>query len=184
MEQYIETFSGKQYHFLDPRMEDIDIEDIAISLANKCRFSGHTNFFSVAEHSISVAHRLPPNLRLSGLLHDASEAYLGDIPSPLKAVLPDYRKLEKINEAAINQKFGITDSDWDLVKQADIKALYTEAHFLLPSGGKNWSLFEGKDMRVEYEYRPMCLPPAQAYAMFMNAYSKYTDGDKLVLVMP
>lgn len=184
MEQWIETFTGKKYFFGNPTDDQIDIEDIAVALSNKCRFSGHTDFFSVAEHSLSVAARLPPNLRLAGLLHDAAEAYLGDIPSPLKAVLPDYRSLEKINEAAINKKFNIVDADWSLVKEADTKALFTEAHFLIPSGGKSWSLFYGKNFVVEYDYRPLCLAPPQAYKIFMKTYRQLTGEDKLQLIMP
>ena len=173
MESWIETSTGKKYHFLDPQPDEIDIVDIAFALSNKCRFSGHTDFFSVAEHSIGVAYRLPVELRLAGLLHDAAEAYLGDIPSPLKAVLPDYRALEKINEAAINKKFGITDVNWAKVKEADMDALYTEAHFLIPSGGKDWDLFNGGMMTPNFKYVPKCKEPLLAYLDFMEAYDKF-----------
>lgn len=183
METYIETYTGKKYHFLDPKPEEICIEDIAYSLANKCRFSGHTHFFSVAEHSCTVAARLPPEWQLAGLLHDAVEAYLGDIPSPLKAVLPDYRELEQLNEKVVASVFGIDINDdvCKAVKEADVKALYTEAHFLIPSGGKEWSLFKDKDMTVEYEFAPLCMPPALAYEGFMRFYKALTEGSQIIL---
>lgn len=185
IEQYIETGKGLNYHFLEPVQHEIDIEDIALSLSNKCRFSGHTRFFSVAEHSLTVAYRLPKRLRLAGLLHDAAEAYLGDIPSPIKAVLPDYRKLEKLNEQVIFKKFkldDLTEEDWYLVKNADLEALYTEAHFLLPSGGKGWSHFQQDEWEVQMEFAPKCLPPAIVYKMFMDAYQEFSGEKKLILL--
>lgn len=185
-ERYIETASGLLYHFEAPSPDEIDIEDIAFALSNKCRFSGHTQFFSVAEHSLSVAHRLPPELRLAGLLHDAAEAYLGDIPSPLKAVLPDYRSLEDINEIAIAKKFNVVLDIYDksVVKRADVDALFTEAYYLLPSKGKDWSMFQNEDFEVLSKYAPQCLPPHVAYKIFMDAYEHFTGtGKQLQLIM-
>lgn len=178
METYIETASGLKYHFLNPQEDEITIEDIAFSLANKCRFSGHTNFFSVAEHCCSVSARLPEELQLAGLLHDAAEAYLGDIPAPLKACLPDYRHLETINEEVINKKFKINLSfnDLHLIKDADLRALYTEAFYLIPSQGTHWSVFNGKNYTVEKMYKPRCLPPAGAYKLFMDFYNYLTKS--------
>lgn len=185
METFIETASGLKYHFLNPQQDEIVIEDIALALANKCRFSGHVNFYSVAEHSVLVALRLPPGLQLAGLLHDAAEAYLGDIPSPIKAVLPDYKRLEKISETAVNKAFGLdqlTQDDWNKVKQADLQALKTEAHYLIPSKGEGWSMCEG--FMVEPEFKPKGLAPVYAYAVFMDMYKELTKKleDQLVYV--
>src|SRR5690606_8557009 len=135
-EPYVETRTGKKFTFLEPKADDIDIADIAYALANQCRFNGHcSSFYSVAEHSVAVAMLLPQELQLAGLLHDAAEAYLGDIPSPLKQFLPDYDRLETTVITAINEKFGVI---WDApteaaVKQADLQQLRTEAHHLIPS---------------------------------------------------
>lgn len=186
---WIETASGKHYHFEQPQQDEIDIKDIALALANKCRFSGHTQFFSVAEHSICVAYRLPPSLRLAGLLHDAAEAYLGDIPSPLKHVLPDYKAIEKVNEAAIEEKFSLNLNVFarHQIKLADRKALFTEAHYLLPSKGKQWAMFEEGEWQVETEFKPQCLPPVYAYAEFMQLYDELTKSNIIVnnaLVLP
>lgn len=182
---WIETASGLYYHFLNPSEDEIKIEDIALSLANKCRFSGHTQFFSVAEHCLSVAYRLPPELRLAGLLHDAAEAYLGDIPSPIKQELLDYLYLEKINETIIEKKFNLQLSSQDriAIKTSDLQALYTEAHYLLPSKGKDWGMFEKGFWEIEPEFRPQCLPPVFAYAEFMRAYEDFTGtGRQLKLI--
>lgn len=181
MENWIETASGLKYHFLNPQPNEIDITDIAMALANKCRFSGHTQFFSVAEHSVCVAYRLPGSLRLAGLLHDAAEAYLGDIPSPLKACLPDYKALETVNEQAIAAKYDV-DLAIPEIKDADRRALYTEAHFLIPSKGKDWAYFQEGEWKVEYEFAPKCLPPVLAYKMFMKAYEEFTGTSKQLIL--
>jgi hypothetical protein len=183
---YIETASGKLYHFLNPQPDEIDIEDIALALANKCRFGGHTDFYSVAEHSVLVALRLPPGLQLAGLLHDASEAYLGDIPSPIKDELPDYRALENINQSAIEYKFGLslTEDDYRKVKHADLQALRTEAFYLIPSKGEGPGWGMCSHLLVEPEYKPKGLAPVYAYAVFMDMYKELTKKleDQLVYV--
>jgi 5'-deoxynucleotidase YfbR-like HD superfamily hydrolase len=181
---YIETASGKLYHFLNPQPDEIVIEDIALALANKCRFGGHSDFYSVAEHSVLVALRLPPGLQLAGLLHDASEAYLGDIPSPIKDVLPDYKKLENINQTAIEQKFGLDLSmdDFKKIKMADLAALRTEAHYLMTSKGTGnwWKALE--HLPVEHEYAPKKLAPVYAYAVFMDLFKELTQKLEAKLV--
>lgn len=176
METHLELFSGIFYDFLDPKPEQINIDDIAFSLSNKARFSGHTLFYSVAEHSVAVAKRLPKRLQLAGLLHDAAEAYLGDVASPLKACLPDYKKIEATNERAIFKKFGLdlSPEDWALVKHADLQALYNEAHVLVPSQGKDWSMFKGKQWKLDSIY-PMCLTPEEAHRLFMFMYHQLTS---------
>lgn len=107
-DRYISTFSGKMFHPFDPRPDQIDIRDIAHGLSLLCRFSGQCpDFYSVAEHSIYVANRLPEDLKLAGLLHDASEAYLADLPRPVKVGLPEYKTIEMNVEAVIAEKFGL-----------------------------------------------------------------------------
>jgi hypothetical protein len=122
----------------DPR--SIVIEDIAHSLALTCRFNGHTReFYSVAQHSVLVSHLLEsdrhpcPELALLGLLHDATEAYVGDMVRPLKLLCPQFRAFEAKIWQAIVARFGLaTDTramealDW-----ADRKLLATEARDLL-----------------------------------------------------
>jgi hypothetical protein len=180
IETFLETASGRQYHFLDPQQDEICIEDIAFALSNKCRFSGHTQFYSVAEHSIAVSMRLPKHLRLAGLLHDAAEAYLGDIPSPLKACLPDFKKIEDVNERVIFEKFNIelTLAQWCEVKQADLQALYNEAAILLPSGGKTWSMFQQGVWKTDSIY-PLCMWPEDAFKKFMYAYHVLVDDKQM-----
>jgi len=167
---WIETVSGKHFPFLDPQSDDIDIKDIAFSLANQCRFNGHVPFFSVAEHSVAVAARLPAHLQLAGLLHDAAEAYVSDIPSPVKRYLPDYKVIENKIQAAVNAKFGIDSYD-AAVKDADAKAVSNEAYYLIKSKGKDWSpVF----FTPEPKYQPRCLNPMDSFKLFMTWYTDLT----------
>src|SRR6266496_3875421 len=77
--------SGKWFNVFNPKPEDVDIRDIAHALSNQCRFTGHTKeFYSVAQHSVLVSTFCAPEDAAWGLLHDASEAYLSDIASPVK----------------------------------------------------------------------------------------------------
>jgi len=88
MNAWIQTISGRKFPLAEPDPNQIDIEDIAHALSMLCRFNGHcTQFYSVAEHSMHVSHEISNDLALAGLLHDAAEAYLGDVPSPLKKEL-------------------------------------------------------------------------------------------------
>lgn len=163
--------SGIKFHFLNPSKDEIDIKDIAFSLANQCRFNGHVSFFSVAEHSVAVAARLQPDLQLAGLLHDAAEAYLSDIPSPIKRWLPDYQAMETRVQNVINEKFEV-EYHYD-VKAADIDATQTEAHYLLKSKGKDWnSVF----FQPNPKWEPRCLNPLDSYKLFMTWFSDLTPA--------
>ena len=96
------TYSGKQFWPLDPQPQDVCVRDIAHHLSLVCRFGGAVRtHYSVAQHSLIVADILPPRLKLRGLLHDATEAYVGDMVRPLKRFMPDYREVENKVWAAI-----------------------------------------------------------------------------------
>jgi len=186
MESFIETRKGNKVYVQDPQPDQFDIEDIAYALSNTCRFNGHSaGFLSVAEHSVLVAQRLPRELQLKGLLHDATEAYLGDIPSPIKQFLPDYKVLETRFEEAISKKFELDEEGWDEVKQADIDALYTEAHYLIQSQGQEWSYFQGPiKYSVRRDLRPACLPPAMAYQLFMGKFYDLQPQEAKRIIIP
>ncbi|MEM9221073.1 MAG: metal-dependent phosphohydrolase [Pseudomonadota bacterium] len=124
---WIQTHTGVAFHILDPQPEDIAIEDIAHALSNTCRFVGHTNkFYSVAQHSVIISDHLPQHLKLAGLLHDASEAYLNDFARPFKKLLIQYSGLEAWLMGAIANKFGFEYPFDPLVKQADTAILHDE----------------------------------------------------------
>lgn len=172
---WIETASGRKFNFLSPDPDSIDIHDIAYALSNLCRYTGHCrSYYSVAEHSVYVASLLPDNLRLAGLLHDAAEAYLGDVNSPLKRLLPEYKEIEHGVEAAIAKKFGLEYPFPSGVKHADLQQLRTEAHHLLPSRGEEWEAWGTEKLHIDNGRVPVCVPPAAAYKAFMAVYDKLT----------
>lgn len=138
-----ETFTGVSYYPTDPHVEDINIEDIAHHLALQCRFNGACKvFYSVAQHSVLVS-KLCKNYPLWGLLHDAAEAYLGDLVRPVKynsELGYLYKSIEKLNMWAIINKFNLEPVEPAEVKVADDILLATEARDLMRSGGANWNL--------------------------------------------
>lgn len=131
---WITTYTGKKFHFLDPQPEEIDIEDIAHALSLTCRFGGQCReFYSVAEHSVRVADIVPEELKPLALLHDASEAYMPDLPRPIKYSLPDFISMERVILIAIWDKFGVKNwfDNYDRIKERDNILLATEARDLM-----------------------------------------------------
>lgn len=123
----IRTYTGKYIDVfnIDPSL--ICIEDIAHGLSNVCRWAGQCKeFYSVAQHSVFVAKCVSQQNKLAALLHDASEAYLNDIPRPIKHRLPDYKKLENYVQTEIAKKFGFEYPFNEDVKQGDDYALRQE----------------------------------------------------------
>lgn len=142
-QDWIQTFTGKKFFPLEPKAEDVDINDIIHALSNQSRFAGHcTKFYSVGQHSVLVSEMCTQENALHGLLHDASEAYLVDVPSPLKR-LPQfeaYRDAEKKLMAVICSVFGLPAVEPPEVKEIDKRMLATEARDLTFTQGRGWSV--------------------------------------------
>ena len=138
---WMQTFSGRQFYPLDPRTDEIDPADIAHSLAFQCRYGGHVDrFYSVAEHCVLMSYSVAEGHALSALLHDATEAYVVDVPRPLKRQLPGYREIEDRVWYAIAMRFGV---DLELpadVKQADNRILLTERDALMSATRHPWTV--------------------------------------------
>jgi hypothetical protein len=125
---WIQTYTGRRFHYADPQPDEIHIEDIAHALGMLCRYAGHCRrFYSVAEHSVLVARCFAsPELRMAGLLHDATEAYCVDVPRPLKQMLPAYQDYENRLWKVIAAKFGVADPLPTVVHLVDTKMQITE----------------------------------------------------------
>ena len=175
MNDYFTTRSGRHIRVLDPRPEDVYVPDIAWALSRICRFGGHApRHDSVAQHSVLVSELCPPHLALVGLLHDAPEAYIGDVIGPLKHALPDLMDIEKRWEQAIEQALGgvegwLTKMD-PVVHQADHTVFHVE-----------WeSLFVGEDKREHLHCHPkvgrrvVMLSAEDAYVQFEHTYVALT----------
>ena len=131
---FIQTLSGRRVNPLDAAPEDIDPADIARALSNLCRFGGHSKaFYSVAQHSAIVCDLLEergatPDELMAALLHDAAEAYLGDLPHPLKhrsELGAAFRVAEKRLEAVIAERFALPEAA-ARIKPLDKALLATE----------------------------------------------------------
>src|ERR1035441_7040204 len=168
----ITTFSGIRFWPLLPNPDDILIADIAHALAHQCRFGGHASkFYSVAEHSIYVSQLCLPEHALWGLLHDASEAYLIDLPRPLKQ-LPEfaaYREAERRLQRAVAARFGIPPDQPASVTAADDTMLWIEAQSLLGS----MAVEVIRDTRPPFEITDSLLP-VEAERLFLARFKELT----------
>jgi len=168
----MDTYTGKIFHPLSPEPEEICIEDIAHALSLLCRFNGQCReFYSVAEHSIRVSDMLPEDMRLAGLMHDAAEAYIGDLIHPIKSCLPYYREVEKGIRNVIFDKFHVT---WDKetsgqVKWADMIMRAREVRDLMTSGGAGW-VDELPSLRPEDTACIYPVSPVTAEQGFLNYF--------------
>jgi hypothetical protein len=174
---WIQTFTGKQFWPLEPRQQDIDIVDIAHALSNLCRYGGHVEqFYSVAQHCVLVSRTVPQEHALRGLLHDASEAYLIDVPRPIKRSegMEAYRAAEQRLEAAIYERFGLPSEDPECIKTADNQLLRTEQRDLMKPAPAAW-----KDYRVGALPETIIpwAPSASRFA-YLNRFSELT-GERI-----
>src|ERR1035441_8982389 len=172
LDSFVDTFSGLRFWPLDPNPDDILIADIAHALAHQCRFGGHASkFYSVAEHSVHVSQLCFPEHALWGLLHDASEAYLVDLPRPLKQ-LPEfapYREAERRLQYAVAVRFGLSEDQPASVTEADDTMLWIEAHSLLVSAAVEVI----RDTRPPFEITNP-LPPVEAERLFLRRFKELT----------
>lgn len=172
-ESCITTVAGKFFDILKPEEYEFEIDEIATALSNLCRYTGHVNrFYSVAEHSVLVSRLLPDNLALCGLLHDASEAYLGDVSSPLKKLLPEYRKIEDRVQEAIAKQFDLPYPYPHSVHEADKRMYWQERQGVADNGvrDKIWH----QDLGAARKVKAYGMAPHMAKRMFLSRYNEVT----------
>lgn len=181
---WILTVSGKKLNFLDLQPDQICLEDIAIGLSNVPRFAAQLRtFYSVAEHCVKMfdlfEHEtnkqiyfddpdFEHNVRIAILLHDASEAYMCDVPRPLKALLPEYRNIEKSLSRVIGDKLGMSQHPYVQAKvtQMDNLCLKNEGYL------RGLELNEGKfeNIPILPNFKLSYWPPKVAYKQFLNRW--------------
>lgn len=187
IKDWIQTHTGKKFFPLDPRLEDICIEDIARALSMQCRYAGHVaRFYSVAEHSVRISHLVEERTgdvakTLWGLLHDATEAYLSDIPRPLKRqpVMQPYREAEKRLSIMIAARFGLSLDEPREVIDLDTEILGTEALQLKSPIHPDWA----KTTATGQLPPPLPLgvlgwTPAHAEARFLTRFDVLTERSR------
>lgn len=164
---YILTRSGRQFSFTNPHPDMVDVEDVAHALSHINRFTGHTTYaYSVAQHCVAVSRYLeltgqPVLVQYAGLMHDAHEAYFGDISAPLKAFL-GVGPLEDRIQDVVARAFGLTVSQLHdrRVKLADLTALAVEADHLMPKDSIEWDCLAP----VTTDMKALMPPPSERSA--------------------
>jgi hypothetical protein len=182
----VETFSGQYLDVQNPDPDKINLEDIAHALGNICRYGGHSRtFYSVAEHSVFVCERVcrqgwSKNLQLAALHHDDAEAYLGDIPRPLKPLLGgEYarltRKMDRAIVIGLQLPFLSEEFHHSAISNADDWSVFVEARDLLPSEGRGWTGHPDKDTEIPSrivipDYYRGGISPAAAADLFLERH--------------
>ncbi len=176
---YLQTVSGRWVNPFDPDPAQLDAGDIARALANQCRFGGHSRaFYSVAQHSVIVSRLVEEGGGdaedvFAALMHDAAEAYLGDMPHPLKHRSPlgaAFKDAEDHLEHALRERFSIKP-DVPEIKRADRALLATERR-AFSSEAWHWPELEGVeplDMDLQ------AWPPDEAERVFAARYAELDE---------
>lgn len=169
MEPWIQTASGGQFWYDDPKPEQVHLKDIAHALSNVCRYTGHCPiFYSVAQHSVLVSYFLmergaSKEILRTALLHDAAEAYINDLAAPLKTLLPDYREIEVRVERVIAEKFGTIYPFPPEIKKADLSIGVAEALQMMGATDR-WDLPEVE----EFKEKIIVAGPIRAEDLFLG----------------
>lgn len=179
---WMQLSDGRALYPNDPRPEDFHIENIAHALSQICRFGGHSlSFYSVAQHSVLVSRICPPHLALEGLMHDAAEAYIGDMIRPLKhdnsTLGRAYEAVERKIEIALSVRFNLQGYIWTAdpygwpsdVKHADNVILATEARDVMAPPPQPWNT-----LPLPLEERIVPLTSSEAKTLFWDTYMELT----------
>jgi 5'-deoxynucleotidase YfbR-like HD superfamily hydrolase len=170
---WIQTYSGRRFTPTNPNPDAIVIQDIAHALSMQCRFSGHVKeFYSVAQHSVLVSYICNFEDALWGLMHDATEAYLVDVPRPLKrsGKFDAYLDFEHKMQLAVCKRFGLPEQEPPSVKRADTILLATEARDLMSPLRTDWTQpVEPLPFKIDP------LGPRQAKDLFMKRFFELTN---------
>lgn len=172
-EGWIVTYTGKQFSLQNIDRGRIDIRDIAHALSMTCRFGGHVEkFYSVAQHSVLVSRHVPSEYALEALLHDGAEAYLVDMPSPIKAMLPGYAALEDKVQTEVYTRFNVFPDHFSHaeVKRVDKAILLDETKSVFALHNFNHPMGSTKALGIDIDP----LPPEEAKVLFLDRFAELT----------
>lgn len=163
------TYSGLNFLLHGESINAFRLEDIAHSLSMQCRYTGHVKrFYSVAEHCVLMSrHVTDLGFKIMALYHDAVETYVGDLASPMKQCLPDYKKIEEDIERRLFMWLGYSVPPYvkKLIKVLDIRIMLRERDVLLPATAKEWI---ENEVVTPLDIDIMCWPPAEAEKEFLK----------------
>lgn len=176
---WIWSKDGKKLSLIHLKPSDVEIDEIAHSLSNTCRFGGHCReYYSVAEHCVIMANIMEEqgfskDEQLGALLHDASEYILTDVPRPFKPMMPEYNRYETYIMEVVEKKFGV-DCHTPEIKELDNRMVGSEARALFknPTWVLEWPYPEIPDFQ---QVHLACLDPKAAYFAFMLKYKELTN---------
>jgi hypothetical protein len=172
---WIETYTGRQFYPLRPSVQDVHLEDIAHALSMKCRYAGHgAKFYSIAEHSVLLAQAVDKgyvpgirrDLQRQALLHDAAEAYLADIPRPVKNSIRQWALVESEVEEVICRALGVSLPFSLNIKSLDFRILHNEKKVLFPNSPNVWPTMAPEGPLAGTVVR--CWTPARAKRNFLT----------------
>jgi hypothetical protein len=174
MKPELELINGKMFNYVNPDPNTIDQFVIAHGLSKICRFVGQIPvMYTVAQHSVLASYEVPEEYAFSALMHDASEAFTGDIPTPLKMLIPDFRVIEDRIQETINAKYCLPYKMDPEIKRADIVMLKTEKqHF----GKSPWSIDDSTPDILPSVHKIVPWTVEESYHKFLDRFSYLTYG--------
>ena len=175
---WIMMASGRQFFPIDPRPEDVHIEDMAHSLARLCRYNGHVkcDHYSVAQHSVIISRLVPPEDALAGLLHDGPEYVIGDLARPIKPFVSGWDEIDMRIHNAICDRFGIPYEIPKSIKAADWDLLLLEMELFLPQWPGDFDPLYTRSSLSGFPIEPMGAKEAEE--AFLDRFAELSESAK------
>lgn len=165
--------SGAYFDYADPNVDDLQLEGLVLALSKICRFNGHTlQSYNVAQHSYVCSLLAPNEYKMEALLHDLHESVIGDMPSPLKKIIPEYSAYEEKIAGLFRSKFGLPVKTSNVVAEIDRLMLFWEKRDIVGRPRDDW----GESPMVP-SGKLWALHPDRSFELFMKAYSLYDSGE-------
>ncbi len=176
MENAILLDSGEFYSYIDVENNKFTIEDVALGLSNICRYTGQVKkHYSIAQHAYIVSYVVDQEFALDGLCHDNSESFLCDIPTPLKALLPEYKAMEHKHEAEMFKRLGLQFPMHPCIKKADTEVFCAELRDLKPKHS-HWDKYS----HIDVSHVPHIIPwtAEKARKMYLKRFYQLMNKRK------